>query len=1727
MDHSLSFSSPIDTTPITDNPEDPLSPQLRTPGQSFSSSSSRGDGIGEERTERDYREYLRHDDPSLQIGSSVVSSPNSNTNSNEESAERDYREYLQYQARPPPSSLDQQPPPPPSSYQATNGTVPNNSTRTGGAPSSGLNSSSDAINYFSTMETPPPPANREYDQYRQYNYLAPSNNHHHNNNTSPNTTNTNTSRSHPKLTIETSTTTPSNTSEPNDAFTEDEITTNNNTNNTTNTNSTTSNNALAWTTTPEALSSSPIWNHDLTTNNTNTANTNGTAQARNYEMEQAEDPSSHHHPHHHHNPPSAAASLLEVPHIIESGGLMGGTPTTHPTRQTDNNTTNHVRNNNTPPTDTIHGRPQHHQRGDDQSIPGTTIPPQEEPLSYRWMHEGTNRLVSGYRNGCVVMPGISIRPSSWEEEEGVEAMIGQVGRLGLEPMDSATSTSTIPTTRRPVLQSCREEDDVRIGNGVVTPDAAIVAPLLTHSESKKVVSWDDVGTKTTEVRFNSSSGGGGDLGKGGNMIWKEDVGTRSGPNPVMSLLARETTGKLPGGMNKRLPILHRLQKLTGPSLYNTINTSSSEIGTEVILLRNAIDAGNWAKTTTIISRLAPRLSGDQNSMRGGGGSTTNSNSGRTAMGRDEPPLPPNTSQFYAGGSRIGLERDIFVHAGGIQLLIRLFSDPAIVGGRSILQSNDARTLDTQLVSIKLADCWKETLVCLRELAYAIPELVDEESDLLDGGKFLPFLFTLLSHSSCFDYTASLIEEVLSIQSQGPTSSIQSRSEGGDGSSGMIPLPPTTFSLSAIPELYSLWGGFTCRQLAHFSRILALLVFEPEDRQHMECPTVPQSVELLQLRRDRVVRAGQEAIVDQNQSIVLGDERIVARLLDLLRVMNFAPELSKSSSYHMMTHFPCVGDTLRMLGMNEIKRWEDISILEGVAKRLMDEGDGSVTRRGDDVESSTTGGATTETATTTETTTKPDGEPMQHDEYHHLRSTAQPKRLNELGTISAMLDIVASLFTESEDGPTTGVGQFVQIIHIINAAQLTGVVHSSGTRTRQRERRSGGDRSGRSRSPPLLSSTGVGGGGRDNGMFGDGDDATNPNNPLWNPSPLPHVSDHHRHHSFSTNSTLPDPIRAQQEALINNSHTTAPTRKPSRHRIHQAQDAANELQFNAFILSSFQVEVLFVLCTLLGGRRKVDAQRILARNGVIKILDDMFDRLSWGKSGDVAGSRVATAAGASGGAAAGEGDDGVHGPGCDCNPEKALRIQYLRLLHNFCDRECDSHTGRRQLLSPSEQTFISSGCNHHSTIHTTASFRLHPGLLTKLITAFRLEPEDSDCRFWLATCSESWLRGSSPKEQTFCAKSGLLRFLVEYVLSNNQLYCSGRLQTAFDLLGELCKGNTETLGVLLEFLDGDRFERLMNVAVSHLVDSNVFIRALLLSVERILASDGGGKFECEHERISDGGDDGDISAPKGFLTHTWWDIPSLGETAYDQLSDDDGDSCCNDYDEDDDEEIKSEWFSPFTSNPSRSISSHHAFYSSDTNLNNKGRGGHDHHLGWRFDPQIITNYSPLPRRHMNIAFQTDIFDRLARFLIINQAYLLKELLNEVDLRKINHENICCLNTAILISVFAFRRGELPDVVKQLRTMNKEAATGNEPGGETILTKFRELLWFWSEYYSHRGRDRLSLEFSSHLRFREWKHVVDLLCADNMTSSTCLTSAPIRLPKSPYRRAPRVIGMFRTL
>ena len=49
------------------------------------------------------------------------------------------------------------------------------------------------------------------------------------------------------------------------------------------------------------------------------------------------------------------------------------------------------------------------------------------------------------------------------------------------------------------------------------------------------------------------------------------------------------------------------------------------------------------------------------------------------------------------------------------------------------------------------------------------------------------------------------------------------------------------------------------------------------------------MELLQLRRDRVVRA--DSVIDKNQALILSAPNLLPRLMELLRVMNFNPPLA--------------------------------------------------------------------------------------------------------------------------------------------------------------------------------------------------------------------------------------------------------------------------------------------------------------------------------------------------------------------------------------------------------------------------------------------------------------------------------------------------------------------------------------------------------------------------------------------------------------------------------------------------------------------------------------------------------------------------------------------------------------------------------------------------------------------------------------------------------------------
>ena len=399
------------------------------------------------------------------------------------------------------------------------------------------------------------------------------------------------------------------------------------------------------------------------------------------------------------------------------------------------------------------------------------------------------------------------------------------------------------------------------------------------------------------------------------------------------------------------------------------------------------------------------------------------------------------------------------------------------------------------------------------------------------------------------------------------------------------------------------------------------------------------------------------------------------------------------------------------------------------------------------------------------------------------------------------------------------------------------------------------------------------------------------------------------------------------------------------------------------------------------------------------------------------------------------------------------------------------------MSESERIFVLGGCIPHGNL------TLRPGLLSNIISTLLSQPEDSPYRFWLSSCLEAWLRGSSEYEQIYSAKSGLVAFLVDYVL-DNRLQCAGNFQTAFDLLGELCKGNIVTLEMILHDMDEERFEKLMKVAISNLVDSNVFIRALLLTTERMRAS--------LLMTTSNGGPFLEAMLPYNIKASALYSKQNDSHSSEDEYNSSIKQMEENGEADENERSVYYFWFHVLTSVENENL------FGRTTSLSLS-------QMGWIFRPEESNAQVDTYFKGTSV-YKPNSTARLAWFLIENQSLFLRDLLGVVDLRNINHENICCLNTAILLSVFAHRRGQINGLIESLRH--------NTSNFDDDIVNFRQLLWFWKEYYTHRVKDRVSLEFSSHLPFSEWWHVVQYLSSDKIEAM----SDPIRFPKSPYKRAP---------
>ena len=96
--------------------------------------------------------------------------------------------------------------------------------------------------------------------------------------------------------------------------------------------------------------------------------------------------------------------------------------------------------------------------------------------------------------------------------------------------------------------------------------------------------------------------------------------------------------------------------------------------------------------------------------------------------------------------------------------------------------------------------------------------------------------------------------------------------------------------------------------------------------------------------------------------------------------------------------------------------------------------------------------------------------------------------------------------------------------------------------------------------------------------------------------------------------------------------------------------------------------------------------------------------------------------------------------------------------------------------------------------------------------------------------ESFLRGTYPILQLFMVRSGVIKNIIQDIISINDKD-NTNLQTSFDLLSEIIKYNKRTLMIFESSISQKEYDVICNKTLKNIVDSNVFIRSLMLSLHK--------------------------------------------------------------------------------------------------------------------------------------------------------------------------------------------------------------------------------------------------------------------------------------------------------
>jgi len=353
-----------------------------------------------------------------------------------------------------------------------------------------------------------------------------------------------------------------------------------------------------------------------------------------------------------------------------------------------------------------------------------------------------------------------------------------------------------------------------------------------------------------------------------------------------------------------------------------------------------------------------------------------------------------------------------------------------------------------------------------------------------------------------------------------------------------------------------------------------------------------------------------------------------------------------------------------------------------------------------------------------------------------------------------------------------------------------------------------------------------------------------------------------------------------------------------------------------------------------------------------------------------------------------------------NPLATTRIQLLRIIINFCDRDSQNTANKELLISPQEKDILYSNllpkalishchqtcCEKNKVLSTMINdMEIEPldkensffakstlkenafesvekkGLLNKIISLFSRFHPNSNYRFWLASCVESFLRGFSEAHQIFVAHSGLLYGLLHQII-HKQVSKSSNVQISYDLIGEIVKFNKYNM-IFLEHIC-EKFgwtHTLANHTSLNIIDSNVFLRSLLLSSERF--------------NFLEAGRESNFSQ----------DSTVLGQFFKE----------------------KKNWFNT-----------------------------------------IVESIEP-------------------------------------DL--MSQDNICCVNTTIILAIFADQKGELEGYISDM--VGRKAK--NSQSAIKLLQNLSSILMIWSRYYKAKTKDGFSLQFTTSIPFSYFKNMREKL------------------------------------